>query len=379
MKEIIFKVENKDFFADGELYKKDRFIIKSIPKPYELIWDDKNNPKDVIINLLNEKPKNLLLIDKNVYEILKLDIPEERVFLADAIEQFKTLDGVIKVIEFLQTKSFSKGENLIVVGGGIIEDVGAFVGACFKRGIDWIYFPTTLLSMCDSCIGGKTGINHNNAKNQLALFSAPSKVIININFLNTLGEKELKAGMGEIIKLCITGGKYFIEEYKKRIVKGEILSFIYYKELIMCSLSVKKAIIEEDEFELNYRRSLNYGHTIGHAIEVLADYEIPHGVAVVLGMLLINELSYKRGMLSKEENNDMKEMFMDLIDKETFDIMKHINTDELADLLSKDKKTLSKVVNFVFLKSIGNMVFYKIEVDDKLTQEISEIIKNEFN
>lgn len=376
----LFVINGKKFYASTELTKVNSFVVNSVPRPYTVTWNDVEKPYEPINEILSQNKNNLLLIDEKIYNMYdkQFRITKDKIFTAVATEEFKTLDGVIRVVGFLQEHQFTKGETLVVVGGGIIQDVGAFVGACYKRGIPWVYFPTTLLSMCDSCIGGKTGINHNQAKNQLALFSAPSQVIINPEFLTTLDFREIQSGLGEIIKLHITGGKEFIKNYTKCVREGKIINFDYYKELILGSLSVKKAIVEEDEFELNYRRCLNYGHTLGHVIEVLSNYAIPHGQGIVIGMLFVNELSNRRALLSNAENQQLKKLLFELLDESMLKIIKSIPFDGIDVLLKKDKKTISEKVNFVVLKSIGNMIFLPLTINYLLLTEIKEILKDVF-
>ena len=144
-----FLIENKDFFMNDNFDKEENFIVKSSPWDYNVTVKREAEPVKEIQDLLDENPHNLLLIDKKVYNLYfkDLKIEAERVYKAEATEKFKTIDGVLDVVSFLERNELTKQEKLIVVGGGIIEDVGAFVGACFKRGIKWIYFPTTLLSM----------------------------------------------------------------------------------------------------------------------------------------------------------------------------------------------------------------------------------------
>jgi 3-dehydroquinate synthase len=198
----------------------------------------------------------------------------------EAIEENKNIDTVLRVCEQLLQYEFDRGQTLIVIGGGIVQDIGAYTAKTFKRGIEWVYVPTTLLSQSDSCIGGKTALNFKNYKNQLALFSAPKKVVIDVSFLKTLSERDMISGYGEIAKLFITGGSYYINNFDA----FDIETTIYH------SLSIKKAIVEVDEFEIRERKSLNYGHSFGHAIESVMNYEIPHGEAVLLGIELINRL-----------------------------------------------------------------------------------------
>ena len=199
---------------------------------------------------------------------------------SDAMEINKGIDKVLRVCEDLLVYGFDKGHTLIVIGGGIVQDIGAFTAKVYKRGINWVFVPTTLLSQCDSCIGGKTALNHLNYKNQLALFSAPNKVIIDTEFLNTLQPQDITSGYGEIVKLFLTGGSWYVDQFDE----------FTREEAIFHALSIKKAVVECDEFEDNERKSLNYGHSFGHVIESMTDYAIPHGTAVMLGIDIINKI-----------------------------------------------------------------------------------------
>lgn len=377
MSSVKFKVEGYEYSLPQGFETIDNFEIQSSPRPYKVVWDNNLRPQKAAHDLVSENENNILLIDKNVYELYfkNLNLNPAKTYLAEATEDFKTMAGVMSVVDFLAQNNFTKGEKLVVVGGGIIEDVGAFVGACFKRGINWVYFPTTLLSMCDSCIGGKTGINHNMAKNQMALFSAPSQVVINVNFLKTLGQKEIKSGLGEILKLLVTGGKSCFEIYKQKVDRGGVVKkFEDFKPLILASLWVKKAIIEHDEFELSHRRSLNYGHTIGHAIEVLMNYQIPHGQAVALGMVVVDKISANRGRLAESERLAIKQYALDLLDLEM--ILK-IQTAGLLDLIKKDKKTVGSATSFVIIDLIGDMKFLKLILNQETISEIEKILNEE--
>jgi 3-dehydroquinate synthase len=329
---------------------------------------------------MSEDQKNVLFVDKNIwinYQNL-FEFNESRALIVEATEGFKTLNGVVTLIDFLEQHQFTKGEKLIAVGGGIIQDVAAYVSACYKRGIYWCYFPTTLLSMCDSCIGGKTGINYRNAKNQLGLFSAPSQVTINPFFLRTLGDRDVKSGLGEILKLSITGGNSFLRNYEKHIEAALSRDFSAYKSLIFGSLAVKKAIVEEDEFEFEHRRSLNYGHTLGHAIEVLSEYKIPHGHAVTIGMILVNELSSRRSLLSKEEHGHIERLAHNLLDPRMSKYLNALTSVGLGSLLKRDKKTLGTTTYFVVLNSIGDMAFLPLRLDLALLDEIIDLIHLKF-
>lgn len=369
---IQFTIENKPFFSDPTLVNTAQFAIQSIPRNYAVSVEQNSTPFLHINQLLQENKKNLLLIDENVLAIYKphLAVDASRIFVAHAAEAFKTWEGVSQVLDFLQKNAFTKGEKLIVVGGGIIQDVAAFVGAVYKRGISWIHFPTTLLSMCDSCIGGKAGINYNGVKNQLALFSAPTAIYINTHFLTTLPDNEITSGLGEILKLCIIGGDYFIDLYREHVSHGKVKNFDSFEKLIMAALCVKKAVVEADEFELNHRRSMNYGHTLGHAIESLSNYAIAHGQAVVIGMILVNELSYQQGLLNKTTLDSFNVLCFDLINDTVVTHLKKIKLENIIDLIQKDKKTLGSHTSFVLMKASGDTCFVQFELNDKLLADI---------
>lgn len=218
-------------------------------------------------------------------------------FLLDADENTKTLDGVAKLSTWLQENGANKRSRLIAVGGGIIQDICAFTAHVFYRGIPWVFFPTTLLSMCDSCIGAKSSINHAKAKNQLGAFHSPIQVHIVPDFLTTLDERDLKSGYGEILKLMLTESLTDFERFENQLSETQTLLASWLPSLIRRSLEIKKAIIEVDELERDLRRILNFGHTFGHAIETLSNYEVPHGLAVAWGIDLVNYIAVRRNLL----------------------------------------------------------------------------------
>ncbi|MDR3490943.1 MAG: 3-dehydroquinate synthase [Gammaproteobacteria bacterium] len=380
MKTNSFIVDSKQFFCDEMPIETSSFNIKSIPRSYSVNWVEDENPLAEVNKILAENPKNLLFIDKNVLAHYRdlLTVSDDRICVSDATEEFKTLDGVRKLLDFLYDNEFTKSNMLVVVGGGITQDIGGFVAASYKRGISWTLFPTTLLSMCDSCIGAKTGVNYRKAKNQIALFSAPTKVVMNLRFLKTLTQEALQSGLGEILKLCIIGGENFLEIYARHVENGKVKQTQDYKILILNALSIKKAIIEEDEFEANYRKSLNYGHTLGHVIEGLTDYAIPHGQAISIGMILVNELSYQNGLLTENQKEKLNELCLGLLNQSIFTIMQNLSTETLLDLLRNDKKVENAEVKFVFIKTAGETCFVKLALDTQLLSKINLVIQSYF-
>ena len=376
-----------EFLIDGQVFRKplnpmgdsNQFKIQSVPRPYFVKWADSADPIRDVEAVLKANPKNALFIDENVHRIYAkdLDWPADRIMIAPATEQFKTLSGFEKLLEFMDYCQLTKTDKLVVVGGGIIQDVAAFGGAAFKRGLPWVFFPTTLLSQCDSCIGGKTGLNFKSAKNQVALFSAPSEVVINPHFLKTLNDADLMSGLGETLKLLVTGGQGGLDLYTENL-PTDIRQTEKLKPLILGALAVKTAVIEVDEFELSLRRSMNYGHTVGHAIESMSKNRIPHGTAVVLGMMIVDEISHRRGLLPKAQLLKLQELCRPLITDEVKNVLRELPLADLGQLLKKDKKTTGNSVNFVVLKEIGKIEFLKAELNDQLLNEIGEITRSLF-
>lgn len=335
------------FVVDGTTFavetdRLNEMTIRSHPNDYKVVFEPFQN---------KFTDNQVVLIDKRVRELY--DIKHHRLIEVEAIEENKTIDTVLMLCERLLQYEFDRGQTLVVIGGGIIQDIGAYTAKTFKRGIDWIYIPTTLLSQCDSCIGGKTALNFKNYKNQLALFSAPQKVIVDIAFLKTLTEKDMLSGYGEIVKLFITGGSYYTDNFDK----FDIETAIYH------SLSIKKAIVEVDEFEHRERKSLNYGHSFGHAIESVVNYEIPHGEAVMLGIEVINRLFTQSPLIT-----DMVQKFTSL------NRLRGIDVDSLIRALKTDKKISNGMITFVVTPAVGETVLVKRVIDDEIRNKVDAIL-----
>lgn len=342
------------------------FSVKSYMNEYNVNFNFKDAPFEILKSVYREG--DLVIVDKKVYNLHLMDmenyISSDCFFLQDAKEELKTIYSSLNLLDKIIKNGFTKKNRLIVIGGGIIQDISSFTAAIYKRGIKWIFFPTTLLSMSDSCIGSKNSINHNNVKNQIGLFYPPSEIIITHKFLETLEKREIKSGFGEIIKLYATGGSYFWNNY----LTYNRFNDLSYEDAIKClyySLLIKKQIIEYDEFDKNVRKSLNYGHTFGHALEALVEHKIPHGIAVVYGMLVINDyFEYK--------NQRFKDVCLDLIEGTQMDIQ--INHNNLKNLLRNDKKTIGNEIELIYINELGNTLFKKVEITDEFIEKITILI-----
>jgi 3-dehydroquinate synthase len=243
-----------------------------------------------------------------------------------AHEYNKSMSTAMDIISYIKPHT----RRIVVIGGGLIQDVGSFVSSIYNRGIPWVYFPTTLLSMADSCIGSKTSLN-TTTKNKIGTFYSPDAVYINTSFLQTLDTQQLKSGMGEILKLLTIGNALHL--YKKLDVE----------QLIKLSLIIKKSVIEVDLHDKGIRKGLNYGHTIGHAIEVLSEYRIPHGLAVVHGMLLMNKIcGYSDALFEKYAIELVGSRVPEGVDftkiKKILDQDKKVNGDTITCIVPKNSK-----------------------------------------
>ena len=360
-----FKIEGKKLkYQTTNLYS-NKFVVKSMPQDYKVEFKNKvSNLETYYKEKFKNSNSRFVIWDKNILNLYgdDLSLLKNNQFILNAIESNKNSQSVFKIIDFLQGINFTKKETIISVGGGITQDVTAFTRSIFKRGLNWSFVPTTLLSMADSCIGAKTALNHKGVKNQLALFSAPKEVLICTDFLKTLSVKDIQSGYGEIIKLVIIGGEYAINEFIK-ITNSKEPELKKITKLIKLSLQIKKVIIEKDEFEFDLRRSLNYGHTIGHAIEPVLNYKIPHGIAVSIGMIIENNLAVKFGLLDSKICQKYNKLIAKYISVDFWNMLNGVDFMEVYLNILQDKKTLNKIVNFAI--PIANNSFGILKIDKK--------------
>jgi 3-dehydroquinate synthase len=236
--------------------------------------------------------QSFVLIDEYLLKLYP-SINAENGIAIPATEESKTLDTVGSVIENLRTLGANRDGHLVAIGGGVIQDVATFSASTYMRGIPWTYYPTTLLGMVDSCVGGKSSINVGQYKNIAGNFYPPEKIIIHTDFCNTLPRSEVIAGLCEAVKICFADTDTAFDQY---LTLTEVVGSIHQDvlaEIIELTLRTKKKFIEEDEFDQGVRLLLNFGHTFGHAIEAASHFSITHGVAVGVGMLVAIDMSEK--------------------------------------------------------------------------------------
>jgi 3-dehydroquinate synthase len=287
-------------------------------------------------------------------------------------EASKNINTVLDIAGKLLKLEADRESCLIALGGGVAGDIAGFIASIFMRGVPYIQIPTTLIAQVDSSIGGKTGVDLPNGKNLLGTFYQPRAVFADLSFLETLPEKEFNNGLAEIIKYgAIDDEKMF------RTLESNIDAIKSKDPKLMLSLvetccQIKKSIVEIDEKEQGLRRILNFGHTLGHALETISKYSITHGEGVALGMIAAARLSEKMGYLKTGEAERIKALI--LIAGLPGKIPKSFTGDSIIPLLKMDKKKKGDIIHFVLLKKIG-MPFISGSIEPELIMAVIEEMK----
>ncbi|MFV0505479.1 MAG: 3-dehydroquinate synthase [Bacteroidales bacterium] len=281
-----------------------------------------------------------------------------KVLMLPSGEKNKTIEKVVNVWQFLHDRGATRKSALVNVGGGLLSDLCGFAASTFKRGIDFINIPTTLLSQVDASVGGKTGINFNNIKNEIGVFKIPRKVIIDTTFLKTLPEEAFKSGFSEMLKHGLIHDCSHYEELTR--IDVAYPDYTQLSDIVKKSVEIKQKIVEQDFKEEGLRKSLNFGHTAGHAFETFAMEEnepVPHGYAVAYGMIVELYLSSKKTSLSDEAMSRVVSYLMDTYGRFSLDIQSHTVRCRLIELMRHDKKNENDNINFTFLTDIGECVY----------------------
>jgi 3-dehydroquinate synthase len=294
--------------------------------------------------------------------VMSIEIPDG--------EQYKNLDWVNAIYTALLTNGFDRTSALIAFGGGVIGDITGFAAATFMRGVPFVQIPTTLLAMVDSSVGGKTGVNHPMGKNMIGAFYQPKKVLMDLSVLKTLPKEELLSGMAEVIKYgVIRDGSFFdyLDENRQKILglDPEPLGHI-----IRRSCEIKADVVSRDEREGGLRAILNFGHTLGHAIETAENYTMRHGYAVAIGMVTAARLAHRAGLCDASVPERVERLIRSYGLPTGLDALSRKPTvTELMDTLQLDKKAEGGKVKFVLPKQIGDVVITKAW-DERQLQEL---------
>jgi 3-dehydroquinate synthase len=352
------------FIIDGKtlasVTTKFPLCIESFPQPYEVsIFSSEAEYQSLVLDA------DFILIDKNVANRYPPTTSDGTyVFTLAATEDNKSMTTVLSIIDAFIDQNISKGSKVVAIGGGIIQDLAACACGLFRRGQPFIYLPTTSLGQLDSCVGGKCAINTGKAKNIIGLFSAPKQVVIPVFMVRSMPLNEHRAGLSEMLRLCLTASWKAVHDYVSIfpcISDPSTLDLEAYTKALALSLSIKKAVVDYDEYERNVRKSMNYGHTFGHAIEKLANFSLPHGLGVLLGMHMANTFSYKSGFMARETyagvTSPLKMTLTNV--RLNSDHLCGLTSDEIIDQFRYDKKGDGTSVPLILINSPGNMFFHR--------------------
>ena len=353
------------------------FTVKSNIHDYEVHFID--NVKRTLASELKEG--DFIILDNKVKDLypewFEVALDNFKHIGIDASESQKSYQEVEPVINSLIENGFKKNHRLIAIGGGITQDVTAFIASILYRGVQWYFFPTTLLAQGDSCIGSKTSINFGKFKNQVGGFYPPNKIYVDQKFLNTLPFKELQSGLGEMAHYFVVAGEEDFNRYKRDYAQALVDKNVL-KGVIARSLEIKKSYIEIDEYDKNERQVFNYGHSFGHAIESLTNYGIPHGIAISVGMDMSNFVSMKKGYITNEVRQNSRELFEKIWDGYS-DQVKRLDIDTYLVALSKDKKNKGPLLGLILNKGYGRVFKDFTENDMIFRSWIAEYFANELN
>jgi 3-dehydroquinate synthase len=334
-----------------------------LKKTASILSDQNHGQKWVIISQYN-------LMDLFGFDLMT--VLNESGFNCDFItlpvgEASKSLNEFSRVISQMVEFGCDRKTTIIALGGGVVGDVSGFVASSFMRGIDYYQIPTTLLAMVDSSIGGKTGINIAEGKNLVGAIYQPKGVLIDPVILESLSKEEVMAGLGEVIKYGAIWDKAFLIDISTWL---EDIDSFPFEDAIRKSCKIKAEVVSKDEREGDLRRILNFGHTIGHALESHLGYgKIRHGEAVALGMKCAGFISQKLNLLSKEELSTLNQT----INRLPLPQLPHINGNHLMPFIKTDKKSEKDVLNFVLLDGLGNAIS-STDVTEELIQESLKVL-----
>lgn len=332
------------------------------------------------LNKLDTKQRKICVVtDSNLSklylnkltEIIKDYAKEVLTFTFPAGEDSKNLDTVNLLYERLIQSGFDRKDILIALGGGVVGDLTGYAAATYLRGISFLQMPTSLLAMVDSSIGGKTGVDFKAYKNMVGAFHQPKSVYMNLKTLLTLNDAQYFSGFGEIIKHgLIKDSNYYLwlikhaDELKKR-------DLTILKETIYKSCLIKREVVEKDPREAGDRALLNFGHTIGHAVEKLMNFKLLHGECVAVGMVAAGYLSCKRNLITKDQYDDMVTAI------KNFNLPVSVSGIKAEDVLAAtyhDKKMDAGKINFILLSDIGTAYIDKTVTEDELLEAVNRII-----
>ncbi len=347
---------------------------------YDIIIEPNFDKLNEEIDKLDSVNKKICIITDSIVgsiyfeEVLKLLQPVCKKIVSFSFqsgEEQKNLSTVNDIYRFLIEQQFDRKDMLIALGGGVVGDMTGFVAATYLRGIDFIQIPTSLLAQVDSSIGGKTGVDFEQYKNMIGAFKMPKLVYININTLTTLDERQFFNGFAEAMKHGLIKDAMYYEWMISNMYEICERDLGTMEELVYRSCQIKKAVVEKDPTEQGDRTLLNFGHTVGHAIEKYKNFTLQHGECVALGCVAAAFISWKKQLLSMEEYYEVRDMFV------PFNLpisIEDIDVEEIISITKSDKKMEQGQLKFILLKKIGKAVIDRTVTEEELKAGLEEII-----
>lgn len=347
---------------------------------YNIILENSWNGLTNALESLNIKNRKICIVTesnvgplyaKEVRDILEKSARKVIIFQFPAGEKSKNLEIINELYEVLIKEKFDRKDMLAALGGGVTGDMTGFAAATYLRGIDFIQLPTTLLAQVDSSVGGKTGVDYKGYKNMIGAFKQPSLVYMNTDTLKTLNTREFISGMGEVIKYGFIKDKNFFQWIVDNAESIKSLDKTALEYMIKCSCNAKRVVVENDFTEKGERATLNFGHTIGHAVEKLKNFSLLHGECVAIGMASALDISYKKGKISKEEYTSGIEAI------KLFNLpvtVSDINSEDVLEATLHDKKVDSDSIKFILIDGIGNAVIDRNVSKEDIKSAINNVI-----
>jgi 3-dehydroquinate synthase len=295
---------------------------------------------------------------------------EEPILVPDG-ERFKTLQTVTRVYDALIRADAERGAAIVAVGGGVIGDLAGFVAATYLRGVAIAHVPTTLLAQVDSCIGGKVGVNHTQGKNLIGAFHPPAAVAVDPALLTTLPRREFRAGLYEVVKYGVIADAQLFERLERDLPALFARKGLSLMPILSASCRIKAAIVEADEREHGVRRLLNFGHTIGHALEAITKYRrFRHGEAVAYGMLAAAELGLARGVTDEDVHTRLERM---IVQMGPLPPVADLAASQALEAIRHDKKIVDGQIKFVAARTMGEAVVLEDATEDELRAALTAI------
>lgn len=359
----------------------ERLTINYEKKPcYDIVFAESFAELTEELSKLNISEKKVCVVTdshvKGLYgdEVMSLltgKCKKNVIYSFPAGEENKTFDTVREAYRFLIEEKFDRKDLLIALGGGVVGDVTGFIAATYLRGVDFVQIPTTLLAQADSSIGGKTGVDFDGFKNMVGAFYMPKLVYMNIATLKTLDDRQFYNGFAEVMKHGLIKDGAFYEWLLDKMYEICDRDTDTLLNMVQKSCMVKKLVVEKDPTEKGDRALLNFGHTIGHAIEKAKNFTLSHGECVALGSVAAAFISWKHEWLSMEEYYEIRDMFV------PFNLpisVEGIDPEEILALTKSDKKVEGSKIKFILLKKVGKAVIDLNVTDDDILNAVKEIL-----